>query len=39
MTMLTNALTRARSSIEGYPRDFWVLFWGLLINMAGTSLV
>ncbi|MBN1657708.1 MAG: MFS transporter [Anaerolineae bacterium] len=28
-----------RSQLGGYPRQFWVLFWGVLINTAGSSMV
>jgi MFS family permease len=29
---------RARQSTVGYPRGFWLLFWGMLINSAGVSI-
>ncbi len=32
-------LTRIRSTVSGYPRQFWVLFWGSLINSIGGSMV
>jgi MFS family permease len=28
-----------KSGQEAYPRQFWVLFWGVLINTAGSSMV
>ena len=31
-------LTRFRSTVAGYPRQYWVLFWGLLINSIGGGL-
>lgn len=39
MTMVARALTRTRAALEGYPRQFWVLFWGMLVNAAGVTLV
>lgn len=33
------ALNRIRQATADYPRQFWLLFWGLLINMAGASIV
>lgn len=32
-------LSRLRATIAAYPRAFWVLFWGLLINSIGGSMV
>jgi MFS family permease len=32
-------IARGRSITAGYPRQFWVLFWGLLINSIGGSMV
>lgn len=32
-------LVRFRSMLAGYPRQFWVLFWGQLINTVGGSMV
>ena len=23
----------------GFPRQFWLLFWGMLLNTSGTSMV
>ena len=31
--------TRLRTTAAAYPRAFWVLFWGLLINSIGGSMV
>lgn len=31
-------ITRIRSSTAGYPRQFWVIFWGLLIHSIGGGL-
>ena len=31
-------LNRFRSTTTGYPRQYWVLFWGLLINSIGGGL-
>jgi len=30
---------RTRQTIIGYPRQFWLLFWGMLINAAGGGMV
>jgi MFS family permease len=30
---------RIRQATAGYPRQFWFLFWGMLINAAGGSMV
>ncbi len=32
-------LSRIRSAMTDYPRQFWVLFWGQLINTIGGSMV
>jgi MFS family permease len=32
-------ITRLRSATSDYPRQFWVLFWGLLINSIGGGMV
>lgn len=32
-------LNRIRRGTAGYPRQFWPLFWGLLVNATGTSIV
>ena len=32
-------IARIRSLTVEYPRAFWVLFWGLLINSIGGSMV
>jgi MFS family permease len=32
-------LNRIKQGTANYPRQFWLLFWGLLINAAGTSIV
>ncbi len=32
-------IDRLRTLAAGYPRAFWVLFWGLLINSIGGSMV
>jgi MFS family permease len=32
-------LARLRIVVANYPRQFWVLFWGSLINSAGGSMV
>ena len=31
-------IARVRLSTAGYPRQYWVLFWGLLINSIGGGL-
>jgi MFS family permease len=31
-------IARFRSTTAGYPRQYWVLFWGLLINSIGGGL-
>jgi len=30
---------RARIEELGFPRQFWLLFWGMLLNTTGTSMV
>lgn len=30
---------RLRQATAGYPRSFWILFWGMLIQNVGTSMV
>lgn len=30
---------RIRKNTSGYPRQFWTLFWGQLINSAGNAMV
>jgi MFS family permease len=32
-------LQRMRGSTDAYPRSFWILFWGSLINSAGSGMV
>ena len=32
-------LKRIRRTTAGYPRPFWILFWGSLVNSAGASMV
>lgn len=32
-------IERARGATAGYPRQFWILFWGQLINTSGGSMV
>lgn len=32
-------LERLRRATAGYPRPFWLLFWGMLISRAGGSMV
>ncbi len=32
-------ITRIRQSTAGYPRQFWLLFWGMLISRSGSSMV
>lgn len=32
-------LDRLRRATAGYPRPFWLLFWGMLISRAGGSMV
>ncbi len=32
-------LSRIRQAIAGYPRQFWLLFWGMLISAAGGSMI
>ncbi len=32
-------IQRLRRISSGYPRPFWLLFWGTLINASGTSMV
>jgi len=28
-----------RETTAGYPRQFWLLFWGMLVNSSGSSMV
>ncbi|OGT28485.1 MAG: hypothetical protein A2Z17_01030 [Gammaproteobacteria bacterium RBG_16_66_13] len=37
--MLTSWLDRLRQVAAEYPRQFWLLFWGLLLNGIGGSMV
>ncbi|GAP13421.1 arabinose efflux permease [Longilinea arvoryzae] len=32
-------LARLRSAQEEYPRQFWLLFWGMMISTIGSSMV
>jgi hypothetical protein len=32
-------LDRMRQARAGYPRQFWLLFWGMLINASGGSTI
>ena len=32
-------IERVRAVTAGYPRQFWILFWGQLINTSGGSMV
>ena len=32
-------LDRIRQATAGYPRQFWLLFWGKLISAAGGSMI
>jgi MFS family permease len=32
-------INRIRQSTAGYPRQFWILFWGMLISRSGSSMV
>jgi MFS family permease len=32
-------LNRLRSAAANYPRSFWFIFWGMLINASGASMV
>lgn len=32
-------LSRFRESTVGFPRQYWTLFWGILVNAAGSSIV
>jgi len=32
-------LKRLRETSAGYPRQFWLLFWGVLVNSSGSSMV
>lgn len=32
-------LDRIRNTTEGYPRQFWLIFWGMFINASGGSMV
>jgi MFS family permease len=32
-------LTRIRGTVDSYPRPFWILFCGTVVNSAGTAMV
>jgi len=32
-------LNRIRQATTGYPRQFWLLFWGMLLSAAGGSMI
>jgi MFS family permease len=32
-------ISRLRTFTQGYPRQFWFLFWGMLISTSGTSMI
>jgi MFS family permease len=32
-------LGRLRQTTAGYPRQFWILFWGVLVNSSGAGMV
>jgi hypothetical protein len=32
-------LTRLRQATASYPRQFWLLLWGMLVNSSGGSMV
>jgi len=32
-------LRQLRRATAGYPRQFWLLFWGVLVNSSGSSMV
>jgi MFS family permease len=32
-------LNRLRTTTADYPRQFWLLFWGMLLNSTGASLI
>jgi MFS family permease len=32
-------LKQLRETSAGYPRQFWLLFWGVLVNSSGSSMV
>ncbi|NIO72606.1 MAG: MFS transporter, partial [Anaerolineae bacterium] len=34
-----NLFHRIRQTTAGYPRQFWLLFWGMLVNAAGGSMI
>jgi len=36
--LYSNLSHRIQQSTAGYPRGFWLLFWGMLINSAGASM-
>jgi hypothetical protein len=35
----TRVLEPIRGATSSYPRPFWILFWGSLVNSAGASMV
>jgi len=37
--MGASVLDRLRRLNAAYPRQFWVLFWGMLLNASGTSMI
>jgi len=38
-TLRLDPFRRIRLATAGYPRQFWFLFWGMLINATGGSMV
>ena len=32
-------INRIRQLTAGYPRQFWLLFWGMLVSRSGSSMV
>jgi len=38
-TLRPHLFRRLRQATAGYPRSFWILFWGMLIQNVGISMV
>lgn len=34
-----NLIRRLRGTVEAYPSQFWLLFWGVLVSATGNSMV
>ena len=39
MTMKLTLSRRVETTLQAYPRQFWLLFTGMLISTVGTSMI